>query len=61
MRYLLFFSGCMGHVVINDKVVDFLQAATVRNKVSPGCSSYQVSAAVVDTFIRTQESMHAIM
>ena len=28
-------------MIINKKVVDFLQAANVRHKVSPGCSQYQ--------------------
>ena len=31
----------MKEVVINNKLVDFLQAANVRHKVSPGCSHYQ--------------------
>ena len=31
----------MKEVIINNKVVDFLQAANVRHKVSPGCSQYQ--------------------
>ena len=33
--------GCVKEVIINNKVVDFLQAANVRHKVSPGCSQYQ--------------------
>ena len=45
MRYNLIlellFLGCVKEVVINKKVVDFLQAANVRHKVSPGCSQYQ--------------------
>ena len=36
-----FFSGCIKEVVINNKLSDFLQAARVRHKVSPGCSLYQ--------------------
>ena len=31
----------MKEVIINNTVVDFLQAANVRHKVSPGCSQYQ--------------------
>jgi len=35
------FNGCLKQVLINDKLVDFLQAAKSRHKVSPGCSMYQ--------------------
>ena len=38
---IFFCLGCVKKVVINNKVVDFLQAANVRHKVSPGCSQYQ--------------------
>ena len=31
----------MKEIIINNKVVDFLQASNVRHKVSPGCSQYQ--------------------
>jgi hypothetical protein len=37
-------SGCVKHLHINGKLVDFLQAATTRHKVSPGCSSMQDEA-----------------
>ena len=30
----------MRQVIVNGKVVDFLQAALVRHKVSPGCSAF---------------------
>ncbi len=32
----------MRKVVVNGKVVDFLQAATARHRVAPGCSAFQV-------------------
>jgi len=35
------FNGCLKEVYVNDKLVDFLQAAKTRHKVSPGCSLYQ--------------------
>ena len=35
-------------MVINDKLSDFLQAARVRHKVSPGCSMYQDPAEQSD-------------
>lgn len=41
LRNATSFSGCVKEVIINNKVVDFLQAANVRHKVSPGCSQYQ--------------------
>jgi hypothetical protein len=34
-------AGCLKEVYVNDKLVDFLQAAKSRYKVSPGCSMYQ--------------------
>ena len=38
--YNLFTLGCLKEVYVNDKLVDFLQAAKNRHKVSPGCSLY---------------------
>eukprot|EP00096_Caligus_rogercresseyi_P013821 TRINITY_DN6421_c0_g1_i2.p1 TRINITY_DN6421_c0_g1~~TRINITY_DN6421_c0_g1_i2.p1 ORF type:complete len:1396 (-),score=344.95 TRINITY_DN6421_c0_g1_i2:865-5052(-) len=35
------FKGCIKEVYVNDKLSDFLQAAKVRHKVTPGCSLYQ--------------------
>ena len=36
----MFTLGCLKEVYVNDKLVDFLQAAKNRHKVSPGCSLY---------------------
>lgn len=41
LRNTTSFIGCIKEVVINNKLSDFLQAARVRHKVSPGCSLYQ--------------------
>lgn len=41
LRNVTSFHGCVQKLVVNEKLVDFLQAATVRQKVSPGCSRYQ--------------------
>lgn len=42
LRNISSFQGCMPSLHINDKLVDFLQAADVRHKVSPGCSMSEV-------------------
>jgi len=41
LRNATSFNGCLKEVYVNDKLVDFLQAAKARHKVSPGCSLYQ--------------------
>lgn len=41
LRNATSFNGCIKQVYINNKLSDFLQAAKVRHKVSPGCSLYQ--------------------
>jgi len=41
LRNATSFNGCLKEVYVNDKLVDFLQAAKTRHKVSPGCSMYQ--------------------
>ena len=40
LRNATSFNGCIRQVTINNKLADFLQAAKVRHKVSPGCSAY---------------------
>ena len=42
LRNATSFNGCIKQVTINDKLSDFLQAAKVRHKVSPGCGGFQV-------------------
>lgn len=41
LRNATSFIGCVKEVHVNNKLVDFLQAALTRHKVSPGCSLYQ--------------------
>ena len=41
LRNATSFNGCLREVYINDKLVDFLQAAKQRHKVAPGCNLYQ--------------------
>ena len=41
LRNTTSFIGCIKEVYVNNKLSDFLQAARVRHKVSPGCSLYQ--------------------
>ena len=37
LRNATSFNGCVKELYINGKLVDFLQAATTRHKISPGC------------------------
>jgi len=41
LRNATSFNGCLKEVYVNDKLVDFLQAAKTRHKVAPGCNMYQ--------------------
>lgn len=41
LRNATSFNGCLKEVYVNGKLVDFLQAAITRHKVSPGCNMYQ--------------------
>ena len=45
----LFILGCLKEVYVNDKLVDFLQAAKTRHKVSPGCQLYPEELPPMDT------------
>ena len=45
----LFILGCLKEVYVNDKLVDFLQAAKNRHKVSPGCQLYPEELPPMDT------------
>ena len=48
LRNATSFNGCIKQVTINDKLSDFLQAAKVRHKVSPGCSRAQDDGSMED-------------
>ena len=50
LRNATSFNGCIKQVTINDKLSDFLQAAKVRHKVSPGCGGFQVQTIYELTF-----------
>ena len=45
----LFTLGCLKEVYVNSKLVDFLQAAKTRHKVSPGCQLYPDELPPMDT------------
>jgi len=49
LRNATSFNGCLKEVYVNSKLVDFLQAAKTRHKVSPGCQLYPDELPPMDT------------